>query len=296
MRMLCSVLALLLTLSAHAFSQQNPDPATPRTHALKITRDGLLLVTATAADTIGGNFIFDTGAGVHVLSNRLFKKLRSTPAGHFTGFRHTGERVDFELFQIEAFSMAGLREKHPLVAVWSALDSFQIDGILSMKFFEHQPVTIDLRDSVLVVETARSLERRMSVGTPLPLRVDDDRGIALDIFGNAQVGDSLKLECIIDTGSPSTILDARYMQALGIDSASEKVTRRVRKSNFGASETEYVAPIPFIALWGDPASAITNRRVVFKRNLIYDGLLGTSFLLGRSLTIDIQGRRFLLTP
>ncbi|HEU4437125.1 MAG TPA: hypothetical protein VFR89_06640, partial [candidate division Zixibacteria bacterium] len=149
------------------------------THPLKISEGGLILVNVLVADSVEGRFILDTGAGIHAISDALRRRLTAVPAGNFTGFRHTGERVDFELFQIPSLGIAGFQQENPLAASWSLLDSFKIDGILSLKFFEDRPFTLDFRDSVLIFETPQTLAGRLKTGQRIPIRLHDDRGKSL---------------------------------------------------------------------------------------------------------------------
>ena len=264
------------------------------THPLKISEGGLILVNVLVADSIEGRFILDTGAGIHAISDALRRRLTTVPAGNFTGFRHTGERVDFGLFQIPSLNIAGFRQEKPLAASWSLLDSFKIDGILSLKFFESHPFTLDFRDSVLIFETSQTLTDRAKKGQRTSIRLHDDRGKSLDLFVDVQAADSLKLECILDTGSPSSVLDARFMPTFGIDSTSKEVQKRTRKSLFGAVETEYIATVPSLSLWNAPSATTKDLRITFKPNLIYDGLLGTDFFMGRRVTFNIPERYILV--
>jgi len=264
------------------------------THPLKISEGGLILVNVLVADSIEGRFILDTGAGIHAISDALRRRLTTVPAGNFTGFRHTGERVDFGLFQIPSLNIAGFRQEKPLAASWSLLDSFKIDGILSLKFFEDRPFTLDFRDSVLIFETPQTLADRLKTGQRTPIRLHDDRGKSLDLFVDVQAADSQKLECILDTGSPSSVFDARFIPAFGIDTTSKEVQKRTRKSLFGAVETEYIATVPSISLWNVPSTTEKDFRVTFKPHLIYDGLLGTDLLMGRRVTFNIPERYILV--
>ncbi len=261
---------------------------------LKISEGGLVLVNVFVSDSIKARFILDTGAGINAVSDGLRRRLHSEPAGNFTGFRHNGERVDFELFQIPSLSLAGVRQENPLAASWPVLDSFGIDGILSLKFFENRSFTLDLGDSLLIFETRQTLADRLKTGQRAPIRLHDDRGKSLDLFVDVCAADSLRLECILDTGSPRSILDARFMRAFGIDTTSKNVQKRARQSLFGAVETEYIATVPSLSLWNVPSAAAKDLRVTFKPGLIYDGLLGTDFLIGRKVTFNIPERYLLV--
>jgi len=287
-----SYLVRILVLAAVAFSGCSPRSDDGRiSHPLRISEGGLILVNVLVADSIECRFILDTGAGIHVVSHALLNRISSAPEGRFTGFRHTGERIDLDIHRIASLTIAGVRQDNPIVAVWSVLDSFKIDGILSLKFFEEHPFTLDLKDSILFFETSATLSAKAEQGRSVPIRVHSDRGRSLDVFADFRVSDSLKLECILDTGSPGTVVDARYIGALGIDTTSAAVRQRIRKSILGTPEAEYVTAVSAIALWDVPQTSVKQPRIVFKHGLIYDGLVGTDFMLGRKITFDISGRR-----
>jgi len=121
----------------------------------RISEGGLILIQVTA-NGIKGEFILDTGAGIHVLSNVFLHKLSAQAAGHYTGFRNTGERIDFDLFQIRSLNIGKFRQENPVVAAWDVLDKFKIDGVLSAKFFEHHVVTLDFRRRELIFDNRQT--------------------------------------------------------------------------------------------------------------------------------------------
>ncbi len=165
----------------------------------RVSEGGLILIQVTA-NGVKGEFILDTGAGIHVLSNGFLHKLNPQAAGHYTGFRNTGERIDFDLFQIASLSIGRFRQEHPVVAAWEVLDKFKIDGVLSAKFFEHHVVTLDFKKHELVFENRETLNRRLRQGRVIPLKVLEDRDKTLGLFVDLSTGDSLTCECELDTG------------------------------------------------------------------------------------------------
>lgn len=287
---------MIVSVAVVCVSRDKATQVGKRTFPITITKNGFILVNVRVSDAVNGRFILDTGAGINLVSNSMVRRVASTPRGRFTGIRYDGEPVNLELKQIKSLSIGRFRQEKPVVAPLALLDSLKIDGILSMKFFEHHPFTLDVRDSLLVFETPRSLPRRWHEASPRALKIDDQRGISIDCFCDVQLGDSLRLQCILDTGSFSSYIDVRYCQPLGIDTASSTVRKRTRQGTFGAWETEYFAAMPSIALWHRPATTLKNLPVVFQDRLIYDGLLGMDFMVGRTITFDIAERRFAIRP
>ena len=284
------VILVLPALSCSGYGAQNKSE--PFSHPITITDGKLILLDVCVADKIDATFILDTGAGIHVLSSSLLTEISSVEKGRFIGFRHTGERVDFDILKIESLSIGDFHQKNPIIAVWQLLDEFDIDGILSMKFFEDYPFTLNLRDSLLIFETPISIKARTKASKVTTLKVSDVRDIKLDIFVDIILSDSLVLECILDSGSPATIIDARYASYLGIDTT--KVQRRERQSLFGATEIEYITSIPSMSIHNIPGTEIIEPQIILKSNLIYDGLIGTNILIGRKLTFDIPNRQLFI--
>ena len=260
----------------------------------RISEGGLILIQVTA-DGVKGEFILDTGAGIHVLSNSFLHKLSAQAAGHYTGFRNTGERIDFDLFQIASLGIGRFRQAHPIVAAWEVLDKFKIDGVLSAKFFEHHIVSLDFTKHELVFENGQTLNRRLRRGRVIPLKVQEDRDKTMGLFVDLTVGDSLTCECELDTGFDGIlVLDARFMEPLNLDENSASVKRSESNGLTGLTEIRYRATVSIVSLLGAPEVKMEKPEVTFKVGLIYDGVVGTGFWLNREVTLDIPRRRLIV--
>lgn len=260
----------------------------------RISEGGLILIQVTA-NGIKGEFILDTGAGIHVLSNGFLNKLSPQAAGHYTGFRNTGERIDFDLFQIASLSIGQFRQENPVVAAWDVLDKFKIDGVLSAKFFEHHVVTLDFKRRELIFEDRASLRQRVQQGRVVSLKLSQDRDKVLGLFVALSVGNALACECELDTGFDGLlILDARFMKPLNLDENSASVKRMESKGLTGLTEIRYRATVSNISLLGAPEVKMEKPEVTFKVGLIYDGVVGTGFWLNREVTLDLPSRRLIV--
>ena len=286
-RLLASIL-IFCTLTPLA------EAAETRRFPIKISEHKTLTVKVTAADKAEGEFILDTGAGLHVLSMALLEKLPARPIGKFTGFRHTGERVDLDLYRIPSLRIGNFVEKEPIVAGWDVLDKYKIDGVLSLKFFQNQPATIDFRNKQLIFEREEDLRRLARTGKVASLQVDDDRDVSLDIFVEMALGRGVTGQFTVDTGSDNMAsVDARFMSALGLDKTAANVERTEGKNFLGETEVRYKATLDRFALADAPEIGM-KAVVTFKEHMIYDGLLGVPFWLDKSLTIDIPRRRLIV--
>lgn len=240
----------------------------------------------------GGVFVIDLGGGTEVLSSTYAERVKRGPAGWFTGFRSTGERIDGERMHIAPITLGPVTTPADAV-VWRGLDGHGVDGLISARTFAHTPVTLDFANRQLVFETVASLRDRERRGSVLALKTDAVRDLALDLFldfdfGNGQIG-----TCEIDTGSQGVDLNARYMAALGIRRDSGDVTETQMA---GTSEVFYRARVPTtLAPVGAP-HLIMERPVVRFGNYIYDCIVGTEFWAKTALTIDLPRRRVILAP
>jgi hypothetical protein len=237
-----------------------------------IAHEGRVVVSARAAGDVPLKVILDTGAGLDVFAPTLIAKLGGKPAGQFTGFPMSGERLDLPLFVIPQLSIGPLVKKDAVVGSWEVLDQPHregvIDGIVSLNYFRDQPLTFDFVNKVIVLESPQSLEQRRAAGHVSPLQVHDQRGIALDVFAQFLIGDR-QGQCEIDTGSPRATMSTRYLTSPGTDA------------------------VPQLALAASPQIGVATPQVSFK-NIIYDCVIGVDFWAGKIVTIDIPGRRLIV--
>lgn len=254
-------LAFCLLLASAAAATESSIPFT--------IRQDRVVVAARAGD-VALKVILDTGAGLDVFAPALVARLGGKPAGQFTGFRMTGERLDLPLFIIPELSIGSLVRKDALVATWNVLDEPHregfIDGIISVNFLRDQPFTMDFVKKVVVLESPHSLERRRAAGEASALQLHDQRGIALDIFAQFLIGERPG-QCEIDTGSPSATVSSRYAVSAGT--------------------------APLLALAASPRISLTKPQVTFK-DIIYDCVVGVDFWAGKIVTIDVPGRQLIV--
>jgi hypothetical protein len=97
----------------------------PFTHS----EGGQLMVSGSAGPGTQYSFVLDTGAGVSVLSKSLVEKLGGKPAGQFTGFRMTGERLDMQLYAIPELRVGPVVQAPALVAAWDVPDKALIVSV-----------------------------------------------------------------------------------------------------------------------------------------------------------------------
>ena len=268
-----------------------PAQSKPVTIPFTTNSEGMMIVPAKVGGSVSAQLIFDTGAGLDLLATSIIEKVHGKPAGQFTGFRMTGERLDIPLFVVPELSVGPVVKRNALVGSWDLLDKMHLDGIVSLNDFREQPVTFDFAGKEIVFETAASLKQRHAESSS-PIKLDDQRGIVLDVFGEFII-DSQPGQCEIDTGSPSATVSTRYMEPLGIQKDGKDVHKVERHTVAGATQVRYDAILPRISLADAPQISLAPARIGFS-DIIYDCVVGLDFWAGKTLTIDIAGRRMLV--
>ncbi|CAF4734270.1 unnamed protein product, partial [Rotaria sp. Silwood1] len=159
---------------------------------LKIDNNGNIFVTVTVNDTITTDFLLDTGGGMNVVSGKLFQKIKSTAKFHGfeTGYRHDGERLDGEVYQIPSLKIDNYKVSDVITGMYPPLDDYGIDGIISLKFFENKPFTIDFKNKILTLETSNSLNEIAAHSEVTPILLDIKSDWAIDMYLNLIVNDS----------------------------------------------------------------------------------------------------------
>ncbi len=285
------------TLTALFFAFLISSPALAKSNPVSIpfttNSDGMVILAATVGGTISAHVIFDTGAGLDILAPSLIEKVHGKPAGQFTGFRMTGERLDIPLFVVPVLSVGAMEKKNALVGSWDVLDKMHLDGIVSLNDFREQPVTFDFVNKVVIFETADSLAQRRTAATSASTRFDDQRGITLDVFADFLIGNQPG-QCEIDTGSPSATVSTRYMERLGIEKDGKGVKKIERRTVAGGMQTRYDTSLPQISLAAAPQISLAPAPASFS-DIIYDCVVGLDFWSGKALTVDIPGRAILVS-
>jgi hypothetical protein len=149
-----------------------------------------------------------------------------------------------------------------------------IDGILSMKFFERQGVTIDFRSRTLTIEndsTLRVIRERAEV---VPLYEQKYRDVALDVFVPLLFNGSVRVLAEFDTGSGIDVLvHPFFMTVLQINTLAAEVTIQTYTRDDGQQQTTYATRLRTIELLPGKSIRMDNPHVTFMQNLIYEGLI-----------------------
>ncbi len=254
------------------------------------------IVMRVRVDNVEGRFILDTGAGINLITKKFAARLHGVKEedGYFTGFRATGEGLMLRLYEVNDIEIGDLNLHDPTVTVLDA-DLGDIDGLISLTCFRNQPFTIDFANKKLYLDTRSSLAERARNGKTVPVQLDDDRGISLDMFTRVMVNDRLTLQISLDSGAGFNVyrFNSGFMKELGIDTSAATKYHKKSSLNKKITNTFYTADLEDISLSAAPSVHIGEVKTSFLRGLIYDGISCINWL-GKQITIDIPDREMIL--
>lgn len=280
---LLSISLLLLAATFHLYAQQR----TPAEIPFTLTGQGHIMIKA-SVNGIEGNFIFDTGAGLNLLTKKFADKVGSVKKteGFYVGHRATGEAIETDIFLIDHLKLGTTDIAGQKTAVLDV--NFPLDGLISLMPFKDIPLTIDYTNKKLV------LGNIPKDGKTIPLQISADRDITLGISTYVKLNDRLPVQISLDSGAGNGIFrfNARYIQTLNIDTAN--TTKRTIISDFDSTKTNnsYTTALDKISTLNGVSSA-SGVKGTFIEGLIYEGI-GSINWLGNSITIDVPGKRMIV--
>ena len=279
-------LFLLIAFSLNSFGQNKSSKKI--TIPFELLGSGHILVTA-KVNNIEGKFIFDTGAGLNLLTKKFADKvinLKKTD-NFYTGHRATGEAIVSDLWDSETLEIGSFPSK---AQQFTTIDmDFPVDGLISLLPFKNAPFTIDYKNKVLVLETDKSLKALAKTGTTLPIQISENLEKTLTFATYVKVNDKLILQMNMDSGAGFNVFrfSSRYMEKLGVDST--KVEKKYRASDFKPTEGNnyYFTKLSKITPASSDKIAVTDFKATFIEGLIYEAI-GSINWLGDKITIDLQ--------
>ncbi len=267
-------------------------------YPIHIMEEGHIVVQVQLSDSIMGNFILDTGAGVNVLSGKMFKKIASQAVkkGYFTGFRHDGDRLDGEIYEIPYLAIGKVKQTHSIVGVYPPLDAMGIDGLLSLKFFENKAFSIDFKNHKIAfveAEMAKSLAKKH---TTVPIELYKHTNVMLDIFIPITLNDNTTVLAEFDTGSgyDAYILNPGYIDDLKLNK-TELSTQKYKTQLSSEERIDSIYTLNSISVGKGNKEVKKNEvTVIFRKGMIYNALIGSGLFKNNTITIDIPNRTFII--
>ena len=259
----------------------------------KLSPNGHIMIKA-SVNGIPGNFVFDTGAGMNLLTKDFADKIDSLEkTTHFyTGHRATGEAITSDLYQSEVLKIADFSIEDEQFAVYDI--DFPLDGLISLTPLQQKTFTVNFEENKLVIESEESLRRRKeNIKFEMPLEINNDRNVKVSVGTIVQL-DSLELHVGLDSGAGFDVyrFNSRYMEALGIDST--QVESKYIPSSFKPEQGNqyYFAEVSRLSDLKVNAEQI-DFRATFIDGLIYEGIMGINWI-GEIITFDIPAKRILV--
>ena len=273
MRRLLLALALVSTLAAPALAKD-----TPQTIKLERFRKALWKVHV-AIYGKPGDFLFDTGGGVTLVSDALAKGLSCKFWGTRVGFNMFGQRGDgthCDNVQLMAGDTALTKVSVGTIDFGDRFGADKApDGLLSLDAFDGKAITIDQKAATITIETPKSLKARTAKATEIPFRVARECSArCLSVFMGVPTKDGLAWLTLDSGAGGVSLIDKRVAASLNLDPEGKE-----QKLHYE------VAP----GIMADSPAMVTD--------MIMDGNLGQPFLSQYVLTMDLaQGRAWLAKP
>jgi hypothetical protein len=218
-------------------------------------------------------FLLDTGGGFTVLTPEVARAAGCQPFGRVTGFRSSGERLDFPRCGPVTLRLGSstIRTEGVILDLAPLLKGAPaVAGIISLQTLQGRAFTLDLKASRLILETPASLAGRIRGASEISVRLSRQAGgAALDLFLRVETPDgSIWVE--LDSGNAGPVLISPHAMTQLRASLSPDEPRRI--------------PLDISGLGSVPVDAVL-------KDLIYDGLLNATFLETIVLTVDLAAER-----
>ena len=225
-----------------------------------------------------GDFLFDTGGGVTLLTEKFLKGIPCKFWGRNTGYNMFGQRGDGPHCDDVQIDAGGVALTPVNVGKFDFGDRFAgdktPDGLLSLDAFDGKAITLDQASATLTIETAESLAKRVKSMKELPFRVSREcSGRCLSVFVGVPTTDGMTW-LTLDSGAGGVSLIAKdYAKSFGLDPDAKG------------------QQLKFDAAPGVPVDS-----PVMVADMIMDGNLGQPFMSRYVITMDLKNGRLWLVP
>ncbi len=220
-----------------------------------------------------GDFLFDTGGGVTLVTEEFSKRIECRYWGRRTGYNMFGKRGDGPHCDGVPIAAGAVGLTPVNVGKINFEGMFPgdkpPDGLLSLDAFDGKAITIDQTAATVTIETENSLRTRVRSMREFPFRLAREcSGRCLSAFLGVGTPDGMTW-LNIDTGAGGVSLIAKeYAASFGLDAE-----KKGQELNF------QLAPEVVI---GGP---------VIVAEMIMDGNLGQPFLSNYVITLDLKNGR-----
>lgn len=225
-----------------------------------------------------GNFMFDTGGGISIITPEFARKIGCRPWGQITGFRMSGERLDSTRCDEIAVRIGPVSAHVDSVGVVDLKKLLppgtDLDGSLALDLFDDKVVAFSQARRTLTVTQTVPAALAACPSVPLRLvRVAEGLSLTVDLPVRTRAG---MLWFEMDSGnlSPYTVVNQAIATHVGLQ-ADAKTPQTVALTL--ADGTTFSSPATVM-------------------NMILDGNLGTRFLARHDVTLDLPHKRAWIVP
>jgi hypothetical protein len=274
-------------LAVEACAESSPPPDAKSVHVINLEPYFRELRSVTV--TVLGEprrFLFDTGGGQTIISPALAEEVGCDPYGRSVGFRMSGERVDFETCAEVRLRIGDYATGPQPVAVWDVgavlpEELPPLDGVISLKSFDDELVTLDLAQSQITVETDQSFQSRTATMSPVPIQVSTGQsGSGIVVYVGADA-DGQRLWLQFDTGNIAGVqLSPDVVELFGVNLSEEQE---------GVLEGQGAVTVDSLPLTISGLGSIPVPAVI--RPLIIDGALSFDLIERWVFSLDLRSDR-----
>lgn len=170
-------------------------------------------------------FLFDTGAGITVITPELARELHCAPAGRVSGHRMRGERIDMPRCDRISLKLAGHQLNADTVGVLDLkkllpAGAEPIDGVLALDVFANARLLLDAGGGTIQVLTQREFSTAVQHAVEVPSRFAREmQGLSVTPYVGVQF-DAYRAWFELDTGSDGEIVVAHHVPASSSNTGS----------------------------------------------------------------------------
>ena len=258
-------------------------------------KQGQFLVYCKINDTIDGKFLIDTGTSNTVITPQICKKLNlSSKKLDFPNHSYTGNpninlseikvissplKISFKNYSIKLSPVYVLEINKML----NKKDAIQ--GWLGTDFLNNIVLTVNYKDSMLIIEDKDGLSKRLAEGTKISAKWK-----SINYF-DVIMNDSIKSKYNLDTGLPITSISLNDLNALGLNENSPNV-ERIKYQGFGGDLSVLRTKINSFSL-GNGLEVKDLEVHVFNKEF---GTVGTNYLTNFLVTYNFGENYIILKP
>jgi len=280
-----STILLILLLKFNALAQEKI--------SIQLLPEGQIIIPVTLNDSIKCSFILDTGAGINVISNKIYQRIKNTATeyGFYTGFRHDGDRLDGELYTLPSMSIGNQKARNVSVGVFAPLDNMGIDGLVSLKFFEDKLFSIDYQKQEVQFYTQQAFENYKKDMEEIPIEVIKHGNKSLDILLPFKLNNAISIDAVFDTGSghDSYYINPYYIEKLGYN---RNQLEQIYFKKFISKEEnkDWIGTLNSFRL-ENSSYELKDISIKFRQDLIYEALVGSQIFANSTVAFDIEHKK-----